>query len=53
MIHLSTYNISYGIKKGYESNCQFDSQPLNVKNRLELCVFKECATYIWKGCDKG
>jgi hypothetical protein len=33
MIYLSTYNTSYGQKKGWESKCQFDSQPLKVKNR--------------------
>jgi hypothetical protein len=32
MTHLDTSNISYGQKKGHESNCQFDSRPLKVKN---------------------
>jgi len=40
MIHLSTYNTSYGRKKGWESKCQFDSKPLKVGNHLELHVCK-------------
>jgi hypothetical protein len=36
MIHLDTWNISYGQKKGQESNYQFDSRPLKVKNRPDL-----------------
>jgi len=48
MIHLSTYNISYGRKKGQESKCQFDSQPLKVNNRPNLCACKGHATCFWK-----
>jgi hypothetical protein len=33
MTHLDTWNISYGQKKGQESNWQFDSRPLKVGNR--------------------
>jgi hypothetical protein len=33
MSHLDIYNTSYGWKKGRESNCQFDSQPLKIRNR--------------------
>jgi hypothetical protein len=33
MSHLDTSNISYGQKKGQDSNCQFDSRPLKVGNR--------------------
>jgi hypothetical protein len=33
MSHLDIYNTSYGKKKGQESNWQFDSQPLKVRNR--------------------
>jgi len=40
MIHLDTYNTSYGRKKGRESKRQFDSQPLKVGNRHELLVCK-------------
>jgi hypothetical protein len=53
MIHLSTYNTSYGQKKGWESNCQFDSQPLKIKNHPKLCVCKWCVTYPWKALNKG
>jgi hypothetical protein len=31
--HLDICNPSYGQKKGWESNCQFDSRPLKVGNR--------------------
>jgi hypothetical protein len=43
MIHLSTLNTSYGQRKGWESKCQFDSQPLKVGNRLDLRACKWCA----------
>jgi hypothetical protein len=36
MIHLDISNISYGQKKGWESNYQFDSQPLKDGNRPYL-----------------
>jgi hypothetical protein len=39
MTHLDIWNISYGQKKGWESNWQFDSQPLKVENRPN---FLEC-----------
>jgi hypothetical protein len=32
MTHLDIWNISYGQKKGRESNWQFDSRPLKVRN---------------------
>jgi hypothetical protein len=51
--YLRTYNTSYGWKKGRESKCQFDSQPLKVKNRPELLVCRWRATYLWKNVDKG
>jgi hypothetical protein len=38
MTHLDIYNISYGKKKGQESNWQFDSQPRKVQMRPEFCV---------------
>jgi hypothetical protein len=53
MTLLSTENTSYGQKKGRESNCQFDSQPLKVKNHLGSLVCRSCATYHWKSLDKG
>jgi len=33
MGHLDICSPSYGQKKGRESNCQFDSRPLKVRNR--------------------
>jgi len=45
--------LNYGQKKGWESNCQFNSWPLKVRNHLELLVCKWCATYCWKALDKG
>ncbi len=36
MSHLDIFSPSYGQKKGWESNWQFDSQPLKVGNRLIL-----------------
>jgi hypothetical protein len=44
MIHLSTYNTSYGQKKGQGSKSQFDSWQLKVRNDLDLGVCKECDT---------
>jgi hypothetical protein len=52
MTHLSTYNISYGQKIGWKSKCQFDSRPLKVKNRLELCGYRWRVTYCWKTLNK-
>jgi hypothetical protein len=40
MTHLGIQNISYGQKKGQESNYQFNSQPLEVENHPDLLVFK-------------
>jgi hypothetical protein len=45
MIHLNTYNISYDRKKGRELKCQFNFQPLKVKNHPELGACKGHATY--------
>ncbi len=42
--HLDIWNTSYGQKKGWESNWQFDSQPLKVKNRPDFLVCKWHAT---------
>jgi hypothetical protein len=44
-------NISYGQNKGRESNCQFDSRPLKVKNCRNLFACRWCATYHWKVLD--
>jgi len=44
MSHLDIRSSSYGQKKGRESNCQFDSQPLKVKNRPLSDVASRSAT---------
>jgi hypothetical protein len=44
---------SYGQKKGRESNWQFDSRPLKVRNRPLSDVRFECATRSWKDLDEG
>ncbi len=48
MSHLDICSISYGKKKGQESNWQFDSQPLKVKNRPDPNVCRWSATHCWK-----
>ncbi len=48
MDHLDICNISYGQKKGQESNQQFDSQPLNVGNRPDPGACRWSATHHWK-----
>jgi hypothetical protein len=53
MTHLSTWNTSYGQKKGRCSNYQFDSQTLKVGNCPDLLVCKWHATYHWKALNKG
>jgi hypothetical protein len=53
MTHLDTSNTSYGQKKGCESNCQFDSQPLKVGNQPDFLTFKWHATYRWKALDES
>jgi len=52
MFHLNTYNISYGRKKGQESEYKFDSDPLKVENCLYLHVCKQHPTYLWKALEK-
>jgi hypothetical protein len=51
MIHLTTYNKSYGQKKGQESKCQFESQPLKVKNLPKLLFFLQFL--IWRSWEKN
>jgi hypothetical protein len=34
-------------------NCQFDSQPLKIKNRPDFFVYRWHATYPWKTLDEG
>ncbi len=53
MTHLDIWNTSYGQKKGRESNWQFDSRPLKVKNQPDFLACRWCATYHWKALDEG
>jgi len=53
MTHLDIWNTSYGQKKGRESNWQFDSWSLKLKNRLDFLAFRWRATYCWKDLDEG
>jgi len=43
--HLDIWNTSYDQKKGWESNWQFDSQPLKVGNRPDFLAWKWRVTY--------
>jgi hypothetical protein len=48
MSHLDICNTSYGRKKGRESNWQFDSRPLKVRNRPDPGACRQNATRRWK-----
>ncbi len=49
--HLNICNPSYGQKKGRESNCQFDSRSLKVRNRPFPDLRIEIAIHRWKDLD--
>jgi hypothetical protein len=51
--HLDFFSPSYGQKKGRESNWQFDSRPLKVRNRPFLDIRFESATWCWKDLKEG
>jgi hypothetical protein len=51
--HLDIWNISYGQKKGWKSNRQFDSRPQKVENRPDLLNYKGCATYHYKALNES
>ncbi len=51
--HLNIWNTSYGQKKGRESNWQFDSWLLKVRNWSNFCACRWRATYCWKVLDEG
>jgi hypothetical protein len=53
MSHLDICNTSYGRKKGRESNWQFDSRPLKVRNRPDSGVFRWSATHHWKALEES
>jgi hypothetical protein len=40
-------------KEGHESNWQFESRPLKVRNRLDFIACRWRATYYWKVLDEG
>jgi hypothetical protein len=53
MSHLDICNTSYGQKKDWEWNWQFDSQPLKVRNRPDLGVYRWNATHRWKALEES
>jgi hypothetical protein len=53
MSHLAIFNTSYGKKKGQESNWQFDSRPLKVRNRHDLGARGWNAANHWKALDES
>ncbi len=53
MTHLDTSNTSYGQKKGRESNWEFDSRPLKVKNCPNFFASRWHATYRWKALNEN
>ncbi len=53
MSHLDICNPSYGQKKGRESNWQFDSRPLKVRNRPLPNFRWQSATWCWKAFEES
>ncbi len=51
--HLNIWNTSYGQEKSRESNWQFDSRPLKVKNRPNFLAWRQRATYHSKALNKS
>jgi hypothetical protein len=51
--HLDICRPSYGQKKGWESNWQFDFRPLKVENRPLPDLWIESAIRRWKDLDEG
>jgi len=51
--HLDICSPSYGQKKGRESNYQFDSRPLKVRNRRLPDVAWRSVTWHWKAMDES
>jgi hypothetical protein len=50
---LEICSTSYVKRKGRESNWQFDSQPLKIKNQLDPGVCRWSATHRWKALDRA
>jgi hypothetical protein len=48
MGNLNIFNTSYGKKKGRESNWQFNSRPLKVRNRPNLGACRWSVIHCWK-----
>jgi len=53
MGHLDICSTSYGKKKGWESNWQFDSRPPEVRNWPNPDACKRSATHRWKALDEN
>ncbi len=53
MSHLDICSTSYGRKKGRESNWQFDSRPLKVRNQPEFGVCRWSAIHCWKALEES
>jgi hypothetical protein len=53
MTHLDIWNTSYDQKNGWESNWQFDSRALKVRNWLDFLMCRWSVTYCWKVLDEG
>ncbi len=53
MSHLKICSTSYGKKKGWESNWQFDSQPLKVGNQPDRDACRWSATHRWKALEES
>jgi hypothetical protein len=53
MSHSDIYNTSYGRKKGRESNWQFDSWSLKVRNRPDPGVFRWSTRHHWKALEES
>jgi hypothetical protein len=51
--HLDICNTSYGKKKGWESNWQFDSRPLKVSNWPDPGVCRCSATHYGKALEES
>jgi len=51
--HLDISSTSYGKKKVWESNSQFDSWPLKVKNQLDPGACRWSATHHWKALEES
>jgi len=53
MNHSNIFNTSYGRKKGWESNWQFDSWPLKVGNRPDPGVCRWSMTHHYKDLEES